>query len=539
MPIVAMPDGTQVQFPEDMPKEQIRGMIASKFPDLGQQQSQQPSFLDRVKQDYQNRVDNAQKFANAGVSGEKPMWQAIPEMGRELVTAPISDVTGEALKSFYDTTAAPQVKRGFSQIGNYIANSPVGTAINSVSNKYGKLEKQYPNATDAINSIAGFAGDVGNIAGIRKVGNLLSSTVGGLSKEAGNALVKSGNSALSSNKMKFAQDLVSPLNDTKTARIAAVENMDVSGPFQTAKPIPTRQEMESAANVADIVSPRNTMQKNYNLVHNAIGKEAKKLKSALDRSNVSFVVSDPYAGNQNVFKPVLQNAIEELNKNTTLVGDSKKIAIGLVNKMNEFVDANPATPSGLLEARKQFDKFVQAGKPKIFDQNIENGISAANSVIRNTTNDFISQAVPDAAVKASLARQSSMYRALDNIAPKAAKEASTAISRFGQKLDKAIPIKNAVTRHIIEGSGLIGLAGAGAIAPVGTAATIGVGGGLYGLGKLAAAPTTRKAIGNALKASGLALDYGTKQSLMAMKPSDALLFINQLKSRQKNNSGVK
>lgn len=33
MPIVEMPDGTRVQFPDDMPREQIKGMIASKFPD--------------------------------------------------------------------------------------------------------------------------------------------------------------------------------------------------------------------------------------------------------------------------------------------------------------------------------------------------------------------------------------------------------------------------------------------------------------------------------------------------------------------------
>src|SRR5690554_7522441 len=33
MPIVKMPDGTQVRFPDDMPREQIRDMIASKFPD--------------------------------------------------------------------------------------------------------------------------------------------------------------------------------------------------------------------------------------------------------------------------------------------------------------------------------------------------------------------------------------------------------------------------------------------------------------------------------------------------------------------------
>jgi hypothetical protein len=33
MPIVAMPDGVQVEFPDDMPKEQIRSLILQKFPD--------------------------------------------------------------------------------------------------------------------------------------------------------------------------------------------------------------------------------------------------------------------------------------------------------------------------------------------------------------------------------------------------------------------------------------------------------------------------------------------------------------------------
>ncbi|MGU3399226.1 hypothetical protein ACLBWS_05705 [Brucellaceae bacterium D45D] len=42
MPIVKMPDGTQVRFPDDMPREQIRGMIASKFPDAVPQEQAQP-----------------------------------------------------------------------------------------------------------------------------------------------------------------------------------------------------------------------------------------------------------------------------------------------------------------------------------------------------------------------------------------------------------------------------------------------------------------------------------------------------------------
>lgn len=37
MPIVQMPDGTKVNFPDEMPKEQIRSLIQSKFPDIATQ----------------------------------------------------------------------------------------------------------------------------------------------------------------------------------------------------------------------------------------------------------------------------------------------------------------------------------------------------------------------------------------------------------------------------------------------------------------------------------------------------------------------
>jgi hypothetical protein len=44
MPVVKMPDGAQVQFPDGMPDAQIRDMIASKFPEVAQQAPQQDTF---------------------------------------------------------------------------------------------------------------------------------------------------------------------------------------------------------------------------------------------------------------------------------------------------------------------------------------------------------------------------------------------------------------------------------------------------------------------------------------------------------------
>lgn len=52
MPIVKMPDGTHVQFPDEMPADQIRSMIASKFPEIMQPQQAEKkptSMVDQAK----------------------------------------------------------------------------------------------------------------------------------------------------------------------------------------------------------------------------------------------------------------------------------------------------------------------------------------------------------------------------------------------------------------------------------------------------------------------------------------------------------
>jgi hypothetical protein len=44
MPVIQMPDGTQVQFPDDMPDDQIRGLILQKFPDAAQRAQPAPAM---------------------------------------------------------------------------------------------------------------------------------------------------------------------------------------------------------------------------------------------------------------------------------------------------------------------------------------------------------------------------------------------------------------------------------------------------------------------------------------------------------------
>lgn len=93
MPIVRMPDGAQVQFPDDMAPDQIKNMIASKFPEVSQPVTAEPA------QDTFQRAtllplgkDSATGEVSMAVPGLiKGAW----ESARDAFTAPGRAMSGE------------------------------------------------------------------------------------------------------------------------------------------------------------------------------------------------------------------------------------------------------------------------------------------------------------------------------------------------------------------------------------------------------------------------------------------------------------
>lgn len=71
MPDVRMPDGTVVRFPDEMPKEQIRGLIASKFPDAAPKTVAPPTdgFDPRKDVDLAEQVTGTGTFADMTGTG--------------------------------------------------------------------------------------------------------------------------------------------------------------------------------------------------------------------------------------------------------------------------------------------------------------------------------------------------------------------------------------------------------------------------------------------------------------------------------------
>lgn len=133
-----MPDGAQVQFPDDMPNEQIKGMIASKYPDAVKQF--QPSIMQQIN----SNIDAT--HAESAASGERYRagQQGLPEtiaqgfaqtvnLGGDVV----APVLGAGLKAAYngltDQSQRDKINAGISDI----ANSDIGKATTGALKKVG------------------------------------------------------------------------------------------------------------------------------------------------------------------------------------------------------------------------------------------------------------------------------------------------------------------------------------------------------------------------------------------------------------------
>lgn len=90
MPVVRMPDGTQVSFPDDMPREQIRDMIAAKFPEVAKPAPSADTFQRSTILPLGKDTETGE--ISLAVPG---LLKSIYESGRDAVTLPSRVMSGE------------------------------------------------------------------------------------------------------------------------------------------------------------------------------------------------------------------------------------------------------------------------------------------------------------------------------------------------------------------------------------------------------------------------------------------------------------
>ena len=246
---------------------------------------------------------------------------------------------------------------------------------------------------------------------------------------------------------------------------------------------PKPHEIEMIKNVGNIKGIRYARGDQYN--YNTIMKHNEDLAIKLQKDLDAVVnISVP---NSFVFRNLDDDIVKHITNNTDIVNDKKlmnflvgngKTDTGYLGLMKKIISEHPQTPAGLLDARKAFDaKLKKMGVGLEFNAYRESAKSVAAKTIRRTVNQSIHDAVPDKAVKESLAKQASLWRATDMLQPKVIASAKDTLGRVWQGLSRVLDLKMGANRAFAIVGGISAVGASYAILPafVGGLSIAGVG----------------------------------------------------------------
>lgn len=389
----------------------------------------QPSLLERAQRIYGKRAANIGQITGGAYPDQTIAEDVLQTAGQvaggvgdvagEVIGDVVGAVTPESVKQYLSTQAAeitqdPTVQEGAAWLGKGVE------AYKQWAESNPRLARNFEAVVDVglFGVPAAKAGTAGVKAGAKGAGI------------AGELIGEAAESQANKIKADFVQGLVEP-KITPTVAAERAKRTVGSGFIGKGKVVPTAQERNMAEAVFNVkgVSNNKTLQQNLELVQKEAAQEAETLKSLLKQNEVIFPRRE--------FASRLSAAKERLGESAYLTGDAQKSAQKILDKMQQIVSSKPSNASGLLEARKDLDKWIKKQKPKAFDANKEGAFDLALKEIRNTTNNFIDEKAVNVAVKDSLKKQAALFGAADNIAPKAAAESSSALRR----LVDSVPLK--------------------------------------------------------------------------------------------------
>jgi hypothetical protein len=266
----------------------------------------------------------------------------------------------------------------------------------------------------------------------------------------------------------------------------------------------TPYEMEMAKETATVPGINYNRSAAYNNMQ--VVKDARNRKKDLDRAILK-------EGNPEIDKDKVMDdlggtvdSFDKSDASLTLSGDASKYAKDILWKAYELIDESDGTTLGLLDARRQLDRWIDSHPSKGYDPQIINGRNVAQKLIRDQINDVVDTTVPNAKVRESLRQQHLLLTAHDRLKDKIAAEGENVFGRLLSNISSAShvgPVGALTTATMLGGSSLF------AGLPTGTAALVGGSGGtLYALMKGWNSPTRKKFLGNAIRETSKAINSG-------------------------------
>jgi len=409
---------------------------------------------------------------------------------------------------------------GATSAGRMFLNTEIGqkglNAAREGIEAYDEFKKDNPRAARNIEATVNIALLMTPVKGKPKVPG--KPTIAG---KASKILGKKAAAQTLTKRKSFIAELISP-KQTSAVKKEQVKHATEKGIFRVKEIIPSGSEKKMIDEVIKIpgISKTNSLQRNYNSIANEVTKEANSLKQSLLKKDVIFPKKELNAQ--------LDLALKRLGENPLIVGDAQKSAGRVVIKMKKILAEKKSTGSNVLEARKELDLWIKSQKgANIFDPKQENALSIAVREIRTTVNDFLETKAKSSGVKESLKKQSTLLRAMDNIAPKAAEEANNIFMRAWQNAQRLLPLRGEFNQSMAVLFGVGGLGASAMFAPfftkivVGTAAS-------YALGKAIMGPKVKKGLSLLLKGIDEAIVRTRDKKLISQMRLDRAAIVELL-----------
>jgi hypothetical protein len=421
------------------------------------------SLLQRIGSDLYRRGSSIGKEMFPSDLKPRDPWETLLRTGGQ-VAGGAGDVMGEMAESAYKTFTPKKIQKGISESARHILKTPIGQygieQLNKGMEYYSQFKKNYPDAAADLEAVV-------NIASLYPWGKGVSElTLPAVEKGAAKQVSKDALEAVS-------RDLSGA---SKAERATAFRRGAVSEPgfMKPAQIKITKEDEEIAKSVTGLVNKNDNPIKNIDNIRNKIAELGEQTRALPKENNRPF--------NRNQLRTVLERSRVESSDVFAMEPEGARKYDQMVRIFTRMTEGKPKKLSSVLEARKEFDKAIDAKFKNVWQR--DSILSRAVRDVRMAANDFVADSLPEGNnFKELLKSQSNMYKAIDRITVKAAPALDR--SRF-QKLT-----------HIMSAHPWITLeAGAGVAAGVGLVEHFGVGGALV------------NTLTHPLVLSGLAL-YGT------------------------------
>jgi len=442
----------------------------------GQDNANQYEFIKQLDKRGQN-IKDIRAEGNVGVR------KNLPVAGQ--IAGGIGDVVGAGVMSGLKAVTPKFIEDKVSSGVKKVAGTQY---VQDVASGYQNVKAKYPETVRAVESVA----NIGSLlmpSGAKKIAE---EGGGAVLRTAGQGLVTSAEKGIQKNTIDFAKELVSPIR-TKAVKEAEVARTQMVGGKKIVTATPWEQQaIDEVAKIKGI-SPKNTLQKNYNIISDENINLAKKLESDIASTNIIIPKKETISR--------LNKVLDTLAESPVIVGDAEKTATKLLDGAKKFVNESGGSLKGILKARKDYDNWVKTQKPKAFDATSENAFTIANREVRDTLNNLLIEKAPNVETADLLKRQTALYNAMENITPKAAGEAATSLGRAAQKIGDTLGTRNKIVQSLV-GIGLLG--GGASVAAFSLPLFLGAGAAFitYKGGKVILSSEARKLLGELLKEAG-------------------------------------